>query len=110
MKLILTFPPTINTMYPGIKQRHKSAKYVAWIKEATIALNKQKTGQIDKPIRISYKYGRPDKRKRDLSNLIKAVEDLLVSYGILEDDSLIHAFSTEWADVVGVELEIAPIQ
>lgn len=29
----------------------------------------------------------PDKRKRDLTNLLNAIQDILVKYGVLEDDN-----------------------
>ncbi len=62
------------------------------------------------PVSVSYRFGQPNKKRRDLDNLLKAPNDLLVEHGIIEDDSLIHRISAEWGDgFVGVEVEIALI-
>lgn len=39
---------------------------------------------------------RPDKRRRDLGNLEKSVSDILVSQGIVEDDSLCEWLEIKW--------------
>lgn len=42
---------------------------------------------IDKPINLKCTFIVPDKRKRDLSNLLNAIQDILVHYKILADDN-----------------------
>ncbi len=63
----------------------------------------QKKERFTKPVRISYRFGQPDKRRRDLDNLFKCCNDLLVAHSIIEDDSLIHRIAGEWADISGTE-------
>jgi crossover junction endodeoxyribonuclease RusA len=41
---------------------------------------------------------RPDKRKRDLGNLEKAISDILVSQNIVEDDSLCEWIEARWVE------------
>ena len=41
---------------------------------------------------------RPDKRKRDLGNLEKAVSDILVSMSVVEDDCLCEWLEIRWVD------------
>ena len=41
---------------------------------------------------------RPDKRRRDLGNLEKAVSDILVSTGVIEDDCLCEWLEIRWVD------------
>jgi len=41
---------------------------------------------------------RPDKRKRDLGNLEKAISDILVSQNIIEDDSLCEWLEAKWVE------------
>ena len=41
---------------------------------------------------------RPDKRKRDLDNVIKALSDALVASGIIADDHLCRELSMAWGD------------
>lgn len=106
IKLWLPFPPSLNSLYPGKIRRHKSKKYETWIAEAKRALAQQHFIMFNVPVHLHYKFGKPDKRQRDLANLEKAPSDLLVSCGILRDDSLIHRLVMEWADIKGCEVEI----
>lgn len=105
--LWLPFPPSLNSLYPGKVRRHKSRKYEAWIMEAKRALTQQHFTQFDRPVQVHYKFGKPDKRQRDLANLEKAPSDLLVLCGVLKDDSLIHKLVMEWANISDCEVEIA---
>lgn len=41
---------------------------------------------------------RPNKKRRDLDNLLKATSDLLVRTGIVADDQFCRAIVAEWAD------------
>lgn len=42
---------------------------------------------IKKPINLKCTFIVPDRRKRDLTNLLNAIQDILVKYGVLEDDN-----------------------
>jgi len=108
-RLYLPYPPSLNSLYPGKARRHKSKRYETWIVKAKHALAQQYFLQFDKPVQVHYKFGRPDKRQRDLANLEKAPSDLLVLCGVLKDDSLIHRLVMEWADIDGCEVEISPL-
>ena len=101
IKVIMPFPPSLNSLFPGRHRRHKSKAYVAWIRAAEYMLLSQKLQRIEVPMSVHYFFGRPDKRKRDLDNLFKAPNDFLVSSGIIADDSLIHRICGEWADIEG---------
>jgi Holliday junction resolvase RusA-like endonuclease len=111
IKLILPFPPSVNGLYSGKARRFKSKKYQAWIVEARMALLRQEWEPLtktDAPLQVIYNVGNPDKRRRDLSNLEKAASDLLVSEGIISDDSLIHKLIMEWKNnVKGMEVTIS---
>ena len=39
---------------------------------------------------------RPDKRRRDIDNLIKAVSDVLQDTGLIEDDCLCQEVTAKW--------------
>jgi len=68
------------------------------LKAGLVANSQLKTNE-----RIEGAYGlrmrayRPDNRRRDLSNILKATEDLLVALGVVEDDSLCQSIEAEWA-------------
>lgn len=42
---------------------------------------------IDYPINLNVKFYVPDKRKRDLTNLENALADIMIKYGVIEDDN-----------------------
>lgn len=48
---------------------------------------------------------KPDKRRRDLGNLEKAVSDILVTMGIVEDDNLCDWLVIRWV-TEGPECEV----
>lgn len=78
----------------------KSNHYVAWIMLAGLELRRQKPANVKGPYRLSVQIARPDKRRRDLDNVaFKAVNDLLVSQGVVEDDSLCEMLSARWVTV-----------
>lgn len=42
---------------------------------------------IATPINLKCTFIVPDKRKRDIANLLNAIQDILVKYGVIEDDN-----------------------
>ncbi len=111
--LILPFPPSTNNLFVNSSRtrgRFPSKRYREWQEEAGRALLKQMplphiAGKFD----AIFSFGRPDKRRRDVTNFIKAPEDLIVKHGIVEDDSLAESVLARWdGDVVGVRVEIMP--
>ena len=44
---------------------------------------------------------RPDRRRRDLDNLLKALLDSMTHAGVMQDDALIEDLRVYWADEVG---------
>lgn len=103
-------PPSVNNLYVTIPRRGrvKSKRYRVWCDVAGFEIMAQRPKKITGRVRMSYAFGRPKgKRKADLSNLVKAIEDLLVLLGIIEDDSLVEAFDCEWRDgLQGLEVRI----
>jgi Holliday junction resolvase RusA-like endonuclease len=56
---------------------------------------------IPGPVQVICRYFVPDKRRRDLTNLLAATHDILQKSGIIEDDSLI--VSVDCSRIVGVD-------
>lgn len=98
----LPMPPSVNALYKNVRGRGraKTSRYLSWITEAGIELNRQHVGTIAPPYRVDYAVGRPDMRKRDVGNLEKPLSDLLVSMDVLEDDSLINDNRQRWCPKV----------
>lgn len=112
--LMMPFPPTTNNLFASLKsgRRIKSESYRVWEREADFQLMQQKPlPYFDNPVMLTLHLGKPDKRKRDVSNTIKAVEDMLVTAGVLKDDELVHDVRARWDDTVqGCMCEITPLR
>lgn len=103
--LTLPFPPSVNALYiTGKHRRATSKRYEDWQKEAWAALVQQpaRFHRHTTPVVVVYTFGRPDKRRRDVFNLEKAVSDFLVKQGVLADDTLIERGTVQWGAESGV--------
>jgi crossover junction endodeoxyribonuclease RusA len=102
----LPFPPSTNTLYRNVRGRGrvKTARYNTWI--AAARLNVGPVALIDAKIVLDLTLGRPDRRRRDVSNLIKAVEDLMVKCNVIADDSQVEEVRARWGQVDGCEVRI----
>ena len=111
IRITLPFPISVNALYSGMRRRYKSKRYEKWIIEARTMLWNQHFIPIkDKiPLQITYILGRPDKRIRDAANYLKCADDLLVSQGVIPDDSWIHRGIFEWGKSDGITIEIIPL-
>jgi Holliday junction resolvase RusA-like endonuclease len=113
--LRLPFPPSVNGLYDGGKnsvRRFTSDIYKAWQADAYEALLQQsaRTSRHNHPVEVTYTFGRPDKRRRDVFNLEKAVSDFLVKHRILSDDALIERGTVQWGIESGVVVHIESLQ
>lgn len=98
--LELPFPPSINRLWRGAGKRiHRSSEYTGWMEEAQwiVAAGRHK------PIVGNYEayvfLHAPNKRRRDLDNFaFKAVFDLLVKTGLVQDDSHAKLIAAAWVD------------
>lgn len=102
----LPFPPTTNTLFfnRAGRGRIRTDRYRTWCTAAGWDLKAQKPQAIEGNYSLEIILGRPDKRRRDVSNLIKAVEDLLVEHRIVEDDSKCADVRARWGDVKGCQV------
>ena len=105
----LPFPVSTNALTFNRKGgRTKTKKYQAWIREAGWELIRQNPGHMPGEVVLNLKVERKkDNRRRDLSNHIKGIEDLLVAYDVIEDDSKVVCLMAEWSETVtGARVEI----
>ena len=109
----LPFPVSVDAAWRNVPGhgRVKTKRYLAWEKEAGVEILRQRPIQpILGPFHLAIMATRPElKRKRDISNLIKLPEDLLVAFNIIEDDSFAQSVTIRWTDaveapVVGVQI------
>lgn len=116
---IPTMPPSVNYAYATdwqTKRRFKTKKCRDWEAEAGWWVNARKNKETLKgDVKVTYTFQRKRKKdgtpmKADVSNYIKAPEDLLVSCGVIADDSLVMSFTAQWSDdVEGVVIVVEAI-
>jgi Holliday junction resolvase RusA-like endonuclease len=109
----LPFPPTTNHLFINTsKGRVRSSKYAEWAAEAGWELARQRPSKAIGPVALNFEFKMPEKRKRDLTNLFKAAEDLLVKFGVIEADdwTIVRDVRATLNDSVeGVRITITPI-
>lgn len=97
----LPYPVSVNSLFVEINgKRVKTRLYKEWRTEAGWAIRQQQSGAVRKSITghvmVILECVKPDKRKRDASNLLKAVEDLIVEMGVIDDDSFVMDSRSRW--------------
>ena len=70
----------------GYSRIMPSKAYIQYEKDAGPFLT-HKGEQWDKPCEVKCLFYMPTRRKVDLTNLLEAVDDVLVKYGVLADDN-----------------------
>jgi crossover junction endodeoxyribonuclease RusA len=111
MSVDLPYPPSANSLFFNVqgKGRVKTRRYDDWRKEAAWLISLAKKRRIDGPYGLTVLAGRPDKRRRDLGNLLKAIEDALVHGGAIEDDSECQCIEMSWQPgITGVRVTVLP--
>ncbi len=117
MKLVLPFPPSVNTYWRApnkgpLKGRHLiSAKGRAYQSAACVAIVEQLRflpKPSTAPAAVEIILYPPDERRRDVDNYNKALFDALTHAGIWEDDSQVQKMLVEWGPKVpGGRVEIS---
>lgn len=116
MKLILPFPPSVNTYW-----RHPSKGPLAGrhlISEAgrkyreTVQRLIRVASPMDARLAVLITAHMPDRRRRDLDNIPKSILDALTHAGLWLDDEQIDVLTIARADVIKggqIILEVSPI-
>lgn len=113
--LTLPYPPSANSLWRAVRGRNiKSEGYRAWCVQAATAIMLQRPRRVAGPFRLTIIATRPDRRRRDCTNLIKATEDSLVANGVIDDDHLAESVFIAWSSEAPrkdatVRVEIEPV-
>ena len=109
MKLILPFPPSVNTYWRAPNKGSLAGRHLVsaagrkYQSEACAAIVEQ-LRRLPKPsttpAAVAITLFPPDQRRRDLDNYNKALFDALTHAGIWEDDSQVKRMLVEWGPVV----------
>lgn len=97
IELTLPYPPSANRLWTRTRRgMRKTDKYCDWLRIAGYMALAQKVPGLTGPYKLSICALRPDRRRRDIDNLIKPVSDLLQSVGVIEDDSDCEQVTARW--------------
>ena len=107
-ELTLPWPPGVNRYWRTFQGRMIiSAEGRSYRKAvADQVLIQRGAKHYEGKLRVVIEAWRPDNRKRDLDNLLKAVLDSLTHAGVWADDGLIVDLRIYWADSVGGMLKV----
>lgn len=111
IQVTLPYPPSVNSIWRHAGNKsYLTAKAKDWktnaawtVKAAVLGGSKPIMG----PFNVHLEVGRPDKRKRDLDNLIKVVLDSVKDGGAIRDDSDAQSIHAQWVpDLKGVRVTV----
>lgn len=101
MTLTLPFPPSVNHYYRRVGPRTLiSREGRAFRKDVRALLGGSGKPPITGRIALAMDAFPPDRRRRDLDNLLKSTQDSLAHAGVFEDDSQIDLLAVRRCDVV----------
>ena len=91
-------PPSTNALWRVAAggRGYKSKRYVDWCSLADGELTKQRPAKIAGPYALQLRFVRPDKRMRDIDNLIKPLNDALARSRVIEADHYCRRIEAEW--------------
>lgn len=96
LKLILPYPPTINHYWRHVGQRVLISQKGREYRTAVATYLKSKgVKALTGPLSIDIKLDMPDRRRRDIDNVLKALLDSLESGGAFLDDNQIIRLAIE---------------
>jgi crossover junction endodeoxyribonuclease RusA len=108
--MVLPFPPTVNTYWRHVGSRVLISKAGREYREAVARLAQAEKWPRYGSARVSVhiEAWMPDKRRRDLDNLLKSLLDSLTHAGVWDDDSQIDGIAIWRAPAVGgmVKVEV----
>ena len=94
----LPYPPTVNHIWKITKggKVYKSSRASVWAQEAGWII-KASGVKVQGPFILSVIAYRPDKRRRDVDNIVKVVMDALQASGAVADDCDCQCVISRWA-------------
>jgi len=95
IEMWLPVPPSTNNLYLNVRGhrggRIKAPRYRLWLKQAGLELLVQRPRPVHGPYRLSIEL--PRSTRGDVGNREKAISDLLVAHGLIDDDRYAVAIS-----------------
>lgn len=107
-EITLPWPPSVNRYWRTFQGRmlisEEGRKYRKAVADQVL-IQRGAKNYMEK-LRVEIEAYRPDNRRRDLDNLLKAVLDSLTHAGVWQDDSSIVDLRIYWADMIGGMLKV----
>lgn len=108
IEFTLPWPPTVNSYWRTFKGRmlisEEGRAYRLRVEAQVFCQQCRKNFQGN--LKVEIEAWRPDKRRRDLDNLLKATLDALAHAGVYKDDSQIVDLRIYWAEHIGGMLKV----
>lgn len=115
MKLSLPWPPSVNAYWRNVAGKTLISAagrvYAQKVWESTLEQREKPLPNVYKvfaaPVSVDIIAYPPNKARRDLDNLPKAILDALTKARVWDDDSLVHDLRIRWGEVrKGGEIQI----
>ena len=116
MILSLPWPPSVNVYWRNVAGRvlisregraYSHAVYDCVLMQCVPRSSLNVTRRFDSPVSVDIIAYPPNRARRDLDNLPKAVLDALTKARVWEDDSLVHDLRIRWGEArKGGEIQI----
>lgn len=108
IEITMPWPPSVNTYWRTFQGRMIISAKGRDYREAVAdqVLMQKAAKHYEGKLKVEIEAWRPDNRRRDLDNLLKAVLDALTHAGVWADDGLIVDLRIYWAENVGGMLKI----
>lgn len=101
----LPFPPPVNNLYRNVPGRGRvtTERYRTWkqaagwdMRQAMMARNNPPP--LEGEVQVFITLCKPDRRKRDLDGMAKAIIDQLVEHQVIADDSQVTWLRLAWSE------------
>ena len=108
VKFMLPYPPSINTYYRTYQGRmlisKKGREYRKLVEEELVG-----TAVVNGRVAVEIRIFPPDRRRRDLDNVQKALLDAIEHAGVIEDDSMVDDLHTIRGEVLSGGMAVVTI-
>jgi len=96
----LPYPVSVNSAFKLHNGARLSKSDKAWCDAAGFELLSQRPQKMTGRVHVSIAFRAPDRRRRDIDSLLKAVLDLCVKHAVIVDDSnkYVAGLAADWVD------------
>lgn len=98
ISLTLPYPPSANKLWRAVQGRNiKSGHYREWLSRCAACIAMHQPEKLTGPYVLTILATPPDRRARDIDNLIKPTSDALALAGVVSNDSQCRSVTARWS-------------